>query len=338
MRRNVRDKDLAGPFIQRLAEVTERRDTTLLSLLDQMAFVHSELESLARKVLAYEGGWAQRRSTDGWSLMWTWRASLKEGRVSCIEVYLSKGSKISGDFQRVSLRAHEDRLLHLSDLIGRKAAKSFSKDLECFLQAARRAVRWVNAFPGDDLGILSPKSKAVGLERWIKAIAEACERRSSIAAGEVERFLKMDEELNHLVFEFNEARQPVRFRSIICRRECPELDLLSPAEPRYRVVEYFDRRTGRRSSRDVSSYKQRLKIQKQRERLSIQLGRDPLPDEIAALQPSRPSRKPSPWLTDELISHCHLGKHSGSINNHQKRMAAILEEWGSVRALLRALL
>ncbi|MBM5458771.1 hypothetical protein H8F21_14480 [Pseudomonas sp. P66] len=263
---------------------------------------------------------------------------MKKGQVSCIEVYLSKGSKGAGNFQRVSLRKHEDRLNHMAELIGRKAAKSFSKDLESFLQAARRAVRWVNAFPGDDLGVLIPKSKATGLEKWIRAISDACEQRSVLAAGEVERFLRIDEELDHLVFEFNEARQPVRFRSIICRRECPLLDPLSPAEPRYRVVEYFDRRTGRRSSRDVCGYKQRLKMQKLRDRLKLDLGRDPSPDEVAASQSSRPSRKPSPWLTEEIIAHCHLGKHSGSINNHQNRMAAILEEWGSARALVRALL
>lgn len=309
-----------------------------MQLVDQMAFVYESLKQASEKVLAYENGRSHRLTSTGWSLMWMWRASQKRGRISCIEVYLSKGSSASGDFSRVSLRGHGDRIGHMTKLIGRTKAKSFSKDMEHFLELARRAVRWVNAFPGDDLGVLIPKSKAYGLEQWMASIAEACERRSSLAAGEVERFLSLEEEIDNLVFEFNEARQPVRFRSIICRRECPPLDPLSPAEPRYRVVEFFDRRTGRRSSRDVASYKRRLAEKKAKDRLKGVLGRDPNAAEIEELRTTRSNRKPSPWLTEEIIAHCHLGRHSGSINNHQKRMAAILEDWGSSRALIRALL
>lgn len=270
--------------------------------------------------------------------MWMWRASLKPGRVMCIEVYLSKGSRATGDFARVSLRTHDDRMVHMPSLLGRAKAKMFSKDLEHFLALARRTVRWVNAFPIEDPGVLVPRSKAYGLDEWISAISKACEKRSAAAAGTVERFLRLDEEIDNLVFEFNEARQPVRFRSIICRRECPSLDPLSPAEPRYRVVEFFDRRTGRRSSRDVSAYKQRLKQQKAKERMKLRLGRELNADDLSELQASQKNRKPSPWLTEEIIAHCHLGKHSGSINNHQKRMAAILEEWGAARTLIRTLL
>lgn len=338
MRRNVRDVELAGPFLQKLTELTERRENLLIGIVDQMAFVDTTLQQLAAKVRSYEGGWSQRRSQDGWSLMWTWRASEKVGRVSCVEVYLSKGTKKGGDFQRVSLRTGEARLTHMTPLIGAKRSKSFSRDLELFLNAARRAVRWVNAFPGNDLGILDPKSKASGLDAWISALAIACEARSVRAAGVIEKYLDLDSELNQLAFEFNEARQPVRFRSIICRRECPALDPLAPAEPRYRVVEFFDRRTGKRSSRDVSSYKQRLNQQKVRERLALSPGRPPTEADLSAVMPAKTNRKPTPWLTDELISHCHLGKHSGSINKHQKNMVAILEEWGSLRALIRALL
>ena len=338
MRRNVRGVELAGPFLQKLAEMTERREHLLMGIVDQMAFVQTTLQQLADKVRSYEGGWAQRRSQDGWSLMWMWRASEKVGRVSCVEVYLSKGTKKDGDFHRVSLRTVEARLAHMTPILGAKRTKSFSRDLELFLNAARRAVRWVNAFPGNDLGILVPKSKASGLDEWISALAVSCETRSAKAAGLIEKYLELDSELNQLAFEFNEARQPVRFRSIICRRECPALDPLSPAEPRYRVVEYFDRRTGKRSSRDVSSYKQRLNQQKVRERLALSLGRPPTEADLSAVISTRPSRKPTPWLTAELISHCHLGKHSGSINRHQKNMVTILEEWGSLRVLIRALL
>ncbi|WP_439126270.1 MAG: hypothetical protein ACNJA3_28285 (plasmid) [Pseudomonas rhizophila] len=329
---------MAGPFLQKLTEMTERRDLLLIGIVDQMAFVKTTLQQLADKVRSYEGGWAHRRSQDGWSLMWMWRASEKVGRVSCIEVYLSKGSKKGGDFQRVSLRTVEARLTHMTPLLGGKRAKSFSRDLEFFFNEARRAVRWVNAFPDTDLGILVPKSKASGLDEWISAIAMSCETRSARAAGLIEKYLELDIELNQLAFEFNEARQPVRFRSIICRRECTALDPLSPAEPRYRVVDYFDRRTGKRSSRDVSSYKLRLNQQKVRERLALSLGRQPTEADLSAVMSARTNRKPTPWLTNELISHCHLGKHSGSINRHQKNMVAILEEWGSLRALIRALL
>lgn len=338
MRRNIRDVDLAGPFVKRLADQSARREQTLLALLDSMAFAREELTALASKVQLYRGYAGQRRAGAGWSLVWSWRASRRAGRVSVIEVYLSIGSKATDDYKQLSLRDREARILLMSPYLGRKQARNFSRDLERFLMAAQRVVRWINAFPDDDLAVLLPKSKAYGLDRWLEAVSDACEARSSVAGRVVERFFSLDEELNDLVFEFNEARQPVRFRSIICRRECSALDPLSPSEPRYRVVEFFDRRTGRRSSREVSAYKRRLQVTKAQERLAREVGRDLSPEEIETSRRFIRNRVPSPRLTDELISHCHLGKHSHSILDHQKRMAAVMDEWESCRTLIRSLL
>ncbi|MCK1788922.1 hypothetical protein [Pseudomonas violetae] len=337
MRKNIRDADLSGPFIERQTELTTRRQQTLLQLIDRMAFIKEVLVATSRKVLGYQDSERVRRHAAGWQLMWMWRSSRTPNKVSGIEVYLSKGSR-GKDFQQVSLRSREERLRHMEPFLGRKAAKNFSRDLDRFFEVAGRAVGWINAFRSEDLGELIPRSKSYGLDRWIAAVGEACEIRSSLASGVVEKFFMLDEELNQAVFEFNEARQPVRFRSIICRRECPKLDPLSPAEPRYRVVEYFDRRTGKRRSRDVRSYKKRLQIQKVREKLKHDLGRDPTQEEVDWIVASQRKRMPSPWLTGDLISHCHLGKHSGSIVRHQKKLASILDEWDSCRTLIRSLL
>lgn len=338
MRKQHRDKELAAPFLQKQADQIRRRGDALIHLVERMSLVRHSLSQAAEKVRAYQEGTRIRRRSSGWSLSWMWRASRRDGHVLPIEVYLSTGSKGKGTFTQLSLKARETRLSLMAPLLGRKGASKFSKDLDSFLLLARKSVDWINAFPGEDVAELMPRSKAYGLDRWLDLVSEGCELRSSQAAGLVESFLKLDEELDHLVFEFNDARQPVRYRSIICRRECPSLDTLAPSEPRYRVVDYFDRRTGRRSSRDISSYKQRLQAQKLRERLVRSLGREPTQDEVRASTQRQRKRVPSPWLTPEIVSHCHLGKHSGAIFNHQNRMAMALDRWDSCRNQIRSLL
>lgn len=338
MRKQHRDKELAAPFLLKQAEQIRRRGDALIQLIERMSLARNSLTQAAEKVSGYQEGTRVRRRSSGWSLSWMWRASRRSDHVLPIEVYLSTGSKGQGTFSQLSLKPRETRLSLMTPLLGRKGAAKFSKDLDSFFLIAAKCVDWINAFPGEDVAGLMPQSKAYGLERWLDLVSEGCELRSSKAAGLVECFLKLDEELDHLVFEFNDARQPVRYRSIICRRECSSLDALAPSEPRYRVVDYFDRRTGRRSSRDISSYKQRLQAQKLRERLVRALGREPTQDEVGASTQRKRKRVPSPWLTPEIVSHCHLGKHSGAIFNHQKRMAMALDRWESCRNQIRSLL
>ncbi len=146
----------------------------------------------------------------------------------------------------------------MTPILGIRAARQFTKDVDTFFLNADQAVRWINTLPGEALDFLNRPAIRSGFDQWITAIGGLTEKASIRATTVVERFLELDTELNDLVFEFNAARQPVRFNSIICRRDCSNVDLLSPAEPKFRVIVNFNRRTGRRSSKDVQTYKQVL--------------------------------------------------------------------------------
>jgi hypothetical protein len=199
--------------------------------------------------------------------------------------------------------------------MGKRKAAHFSKGLDKFLVDADRAARWASA---GATGTVEPRWSEIGLNNWIDGIGDACELSAKTIAGVIERFLNLDAELNDLIFEFNEARQPVRFHSIICRREVRASDPLSPAEPRFRVVEFYDRRTGRRSSRDVQSYKQKMAVARISAELRKHLEREPTKAEVDTVLANRRMRKPNATITAELISHCKLGKHSAGIHRLQK--------------------
>jgi hypothetical protein len=208
--------------------------------------------------------------------------------------------------------------------------------LDKFLILADRAARWASA--GDQASILNQAGERSGLLNWIEEVCVTCENAGKRVAGIAERFLDLDAELNALTFEFNEARQPVRFHSIICRRDVLASDLLAPSAPKFRVVTFYDRRSGKRSSRDVQSYKIQMATSKVTGDLRRLLDREPTKAEVESRRAEQRTRRPSAMITAELISHCKLGKHSAGILRLQKKIADAMGEWEAQRAFLQALL
>lgn len=339
MPKNVRDKALLDPFISKLNVATERRFNSLTGLIDHMTFCTERLTENIGRVRGHLDSERPRLHRPRASLFCTWRPHSNKMKVSPIQLYLLLDARPDGGAKaKFSLRERSRRTELMTPVLGIRAARQFTKDVDSFFLSADQAVRWINTLPGETLDFLNRPAARSGFDQWITAIGGLTEKASIRATTVVERFLELDTELNDLVFEFNAARQPVRFHSIICRRDCSNLDVLSPAEPKFRVIVYFNRRTGRRSSKDVQSYKQDLAKKRLVEKLAKSLGRPPATAEVEQAATRQRMRLPTPWLTEDLISHCKLGRHSAEIVRNQKMMATVMDEWGALRQTLQALL
>jgi len=339
MPKNIRDKALLDPFIAKLNVATERRFNSLMGLIDHMTFCKERLTKNIERVRGHLESDRARLHRPRASLFCTWSPHTNRMKVSPIQLYLLLDArKDGGAMTKFSLRERSRRTELMTPILGIRAARQFTKDVDSFFLNADQAVRWINTLPGESLDFVNRPATRSGFDQWITAIGGLTEKASIRATTVVERFLELDTELNDLVFEFNAARQPVRFNSIICRRDCSNSYVLSPAEPKFRVIVNFNRRTGRRSSKDVQTYKQVLAKQRLTEKLEKSLGRPPDAAEVEQAANRQRNRLPTPWLTEDLISHCKLGRHSAEIVRNQKKMATVMDEWGALRQTLQALL
>lgn len=338
MRRNIRDLDHVSPFVDKLNSAIATRHLMLHELVDQITFAHEKLLKSAVALLDQLEMFPANHDGEIHSIVWRWRPHSNVTKVRSIEVLLciDDRSKTQRTQRMVSLREHSTRVGLLAPSMGKRKAAHFSKGLDKFLVQADCAARWASA--GDQPSILNNGGVRSGLLNWIEGVCQTCECSGKRVAGVVEQFLDIDAELNALTFEFNEARQPVRFHSIICRRDVHASDLLAPSAPRFRVVTFFDRRTGKRNSRDVQSYKLQMATIRVAADLRRLLDREPTKAEVELRRAQQRMRKPSAQITAELISHCKLGKHSAGILRLQKKIADAMGEWEAHRAFLQALL
>ncbi|MGF6282243.1 hypothetical protein ABH908_000272 [Pseudomonas frederiksbergensis] len=338
MRRNIRDLDHVGPFVEKLNSAISARHVLLHELIEQLTFSHEKLLQSAEALIAQLDMFPANHDGEIHSIVWRWRPHSMAAKVRSVEVLLciddrSKAQRVQ---RMISLREHSIRVGLLAPSMGKRKAAHFSKGLDKFLVQADRAVRWASA--GDQPSILNQAGARSGLLNWIEGVCMTCENVGKRVAGIAERFLDLDAELNALTFEFNEARQPVRFHSIICRRDVLASDLLAPSAPRFRVVTFYDRRSGKRSSRDVQSYKMQMATSRVTGDLRRLLDREPTKAEVESRRAEQRMRRPSAMITAELISHCKLGKHSAGILRLQKKIADAMGEWEAQRAFLQALL
>lgn len=339
MPKYIRDKALLDPFIAKLNVATERRFHSLTGLIDHMTFCKERLTENIERVQGHLDSDRARLHRPRASLFCTWRPHTNKMKVSPIELNLLLDYRVDGGtMMRFSLRERSRRTELMTPILGIRAARQFTKDVDTFFLSADQAVRWINTLPGESLDFLNRPAIRSGFDHWIAAIGGLTEKASIKAMTVVERFLELDAELNDLVFEFNAARQPVRFHSIICRRDCSSLDVLSPAEPKFRVIVHLNRRTGRRSSKDVQSYKQDLFRERLKAKLGNGLGRPPSTEEIDLAMPKQRKRLPTPWLTKDLISHCKLGRHSSEILKYHKEIVTSTSNWDEKRQLIQTLL
>lgn len=326
--------ELSENFARQLKEMVIRRGDTLLHLIDHTANLHSRAKSAADSLQdainlfpVVSGG-----------LRYTINLQTKDRPGSPGNLYLSLRCKGKGVDTMASLSSLDDKapMKTLAGLLGREDAEkvlSGIRQVQAISSEMRRLAVLAIELPKSDLCAEDPL-----LVQWVDRVGRYGRACAARLASEISRFESVDADLNHHVFEFNAKRQPVRYRSIICRADLNLTDPLGPDEPRFRVISYISKRTGKRNSIPVQQYKSKIAASRMRSMLEKKLGVDPSADELKTALAARRKRDCSPWITKELISHCYLGKHSVLILNKQKQIAGAMEEWRSLRQLFQHLL
>lgn len=338
------DGEKAARFPPKIAELSEnfaeqfrasiiRRGDTLLHLIDHTANLGHRAEAAASSL---------QKAIDLFpvvseGLRYTIKAGSRDRPSAPGKLYLALRSQGGGTDSFASLMAIEagPAMRILIPLIGQSGAEQVLDALNKVQKVSDEMSRLATLtvpFPKSQMGAgQSP------LDSWIDCAGTYGNLCAIELASRVSRFEQIDGDLNDHVFEFNAMRQPVRYRSIICRADINQSDPLGPTEPRFRVVTFISRQSGKRNSMPVTAYKAKVAAARVRKALTRTLGESPsaaLQDEIAG----RRERACSPWITKELISHCYLGKHTVQIMNKQKLIAGAMEQWLSHRQLFQRLL
>ncbi|MBM3105934.1 hypothetical protein IIE18_12375 [Pseudomonas sp. V1] len=337
MKKEVR-KELAKGYVEQFDQAVATREETLDSLANE---IRSATESAAKHLMSLEihlSRFPVSHRGKIYSTFWKWRSAKKSA--GTLRLYLKCNEVVDGRLQSgrraIDPDDRADVKKALSGSIGREAANELLRDLGSLLMFSERVSRWAKVL-GVGFKIDVERHGSV-ISAWVGAIEEFSGPAMEKLNYMVERFNALDPELQHALIEFNEARQPVRYRSIICRQDLDPSDPLGPSEPIFRVVHFFNRTTGARKTVPINKFKSILLSEEMKASLAKSLGRDPEPDEIAAALQRQKRRSPTKWITSELISHCYLGKHSGRILRQQKTIAAVMDEWGALRAQFQALL
>lgn len=326
--------ELSEKFANELRKSIERRDDTLLHLIDDTANLRGRAEAAAKSLQSAIDLFPV--VSDG--LRHTISVRSKERPGSPGNIYVALRSKGGGRDSLMSLtesdtaRARQE----LERLLGQANAEEVLNALQQVQSVTEEMKRLGSlsvAFPTEH-----KICGASSLPSWIESASQFGELCAVVLATKVRRFESIDAELNDHVFEFNAKRQPVRYRSIICRADINEADPLGPTEPRFRVVTYISRRTGKRNSVPVKEYKSKIAKRRALHELARSLDASPTDDAVEKAVANRRKRVCSPWITKELISHCYLGKHTVQIMNKQKLIAGAMEQWLTLRQLFQHLL
>lgn len=337
MKKEVRDA-LSKDFVQQHDKALATREESLSFLVRQvrtMGVVASDLlMSLEIELSHFPITYAGKT----YSTFWKWSPA-KKGCGS-LRLYLKCNDYETGKLasRRMVIQPSTQSEVGpiLDDLLGKRRAGQFLRMLDEFLGFSDRASRWVHQLAAAE----SIRTEEFGsvISAWVGLLAENAEPAANRLNALVARFVAVDEELRHAVFEFNESSQPVRYGSIICRPDVSPSDPLGPAEPVFRVVTYFNRATGKRQTTPIAEYKRGHILRELKASLTSKLGREPEPAEVEAALQGQRRRSTSPWITREVISHCYLGKHTSNILRQQKNIAAFMEEWLVLRGQFQALL
>ncbi len=313
----------------------DRRNATFFELLVEWDQLLPRLQSLAEEIFSIEQTMSvdpdcQRLrvrwmlAADGvpaWAYLWTREkkseAAGKDSLVGALRPDCKPVTKL------------------LRKVLGKAGADAYLEKVGAYLALAKRVRTFAT--------LESPSAnKSPGrehpLRRWMNSLDAIWTAQNEDLKQTIDRFMGIDAELSELAFEFNFARQPIRYRSIICR---PDIDLKDPLGPgcvHFRVVSNINRESGKRQTRDVPAYKAELVLKKIGWGLKRTTGVEPSRAEIKAERSKMRTRAFSPWITDDLLAHCHLGKHRRKILQHQEMMAALMTEWAEIRARLKSLL
>lgn len=326
--------ELSLEFAEAFRKAKSRRDDTLLQLIDDTANLQSRAEEAATDLKSA----IELFPVVGQGIRHIISLRSKECPRVPGNIYLAIRSRVDGIDSSWSLTGSDslETSLRLQGVLGREGAEQVIdalKKVQVVTDEMKRLAILSVAFP-KEIKVTGESS----LSSWVNGVGTYGSLCAVEVARLVTRFELIDGELNDHVFEFNAKRQPVRYRSIICRPDLNEDDPLGPTEPRFRVVSYISKRTGKRTSVAVKEYKAKLRKAQAIHDLTRTLGADLSADAIKKAVNDRVKRACSPWITTKLISHCYLGKHSALIMDKQKLIAGAMEQWLSLRQLFQHLL
>jgi hypothetical protein len=325
---------LSENFAEELKKAVQRRDDTLLHLIDDTANLRSRAEEAVASLLSVIELFPVVEQSSRHTI--TLRSKERTGAPGNIYLALRtiEGGRDSSWSLTGSVSIQTSRLLHgILGLEGAEQMIDALKKVQVVTDEMKRLAILSVAFPKE-----IKVTGASSLSSWVEGVGTYGSLCAVEVARLVSRFEMIDGELNDHVFEFNAKRQPVRYRSIICRPDLNEDDPLGPSEPRFRVVSYISKRTGKRNSVSVKEYKAKIAKQQAIHDFTRTLGAELSADAIKKAVNGRVKRACSPWITTKLISHCYLGKHTALIMDKQKLIAGAMEQWLSLRQLFQHLL
>lgn len=148
---------------------------------------------------------------------------------------------------------------------------------------------------------------------------------------DIERFIAADQDLHQLGFEFNADRQPARYMSIICRFEVDRANPLGPHDFGFRVITNIHRITRKRQTKDLVDFKVSMKKKQVSTELEASQGYKPTSAQLREALSGERDRKPSRWITSQVLGHCWLGNQKTAILKQQQKIKATYETWLTLR-------
>lgn len=326
--------DIEAEYVDRLNSSRSLRDASLFSLQVELSNLPAKLASLALELDAFEDLVSASRFR---RVCWKAQKGNSHGSVY-LHAVSSEGGKVR-ERSLGNLLSSSDAQDELKALVGRNKALNYLKLLATYFETRAKITTYADAS-----GLAMPFTPSRGVHpvsQWGMSAVPIWEEILKVTQQNIARYLVLDDEVNEIAFEFNHDRQPIRYRTIIMRPPVLKTDRMGPGFPGFRVVTNLVRGDSKkRQTMDIVEYKKKRALKQFAKDLEATLGRVPSKDEIREAKKASTVRHRafSPWLTEDLIAHCHLGKHTTKINRLQARLQKRHEEWQALRERLSALI
>ncbi|SED38415.1 hypothetical protein SAMN05216178_7027 [Pseudomonas saponiphila] len=320
--------DIEAEYVSALGEAKGTRDEYLFGLITYVSELPQRVDGLAAQLKAIEQGVGK----SGARLRWQGWLGNPHSAVYLMEPEGETGAK---EVSMGNLFNNEQARARLRAVIGRNRAVQYLALLDEYDRIKARVVREIKS-SSHDFKFKVDRTKHP-VEQWANSVGPFWEALVSSTKQNIDRYLELDDQANEIAFEFNFDRQPIRWRTIVLRPEVKVSDPMGPSFPHFRVVTNIDRKTGKRQTKAIEDYKRDLILKAVARELKAALGRAPERAEVLAERAKARKRACSMWITEELLAHCKLGKHTTKINRLQKRLQDIHPEWSELRERLTRL-
>jgi len=327
--------EIESEYLQLLSLSRARRDANFLDLVDFLVALPERLLLMAAEMKGFED---QLRLKGEFLVRWeAWNGKPHSA------VYLSVIERAGGATKKRSLGnliGSEVVRDNLKKVAGRNQALAYLRQLDAYW-GIRAVIQAEIALAGQPL-VFKPDRTMHPIAQWVKSVGPFWEELPAITQQNIDQFLELDHAVNEVGFAFNLERQPIRWRSIVCRPPISKSDPMGPGLPGFRVVTSQQRSLQggalKRQTVAVADYKRRLAKRALEKALTKEVGRPVTTKEVDEARGQMREREFTPWITKELISHCRLGRQTSAINRRQKALKRLSVDWIRLRERLAALI